>query len=366
MIPYLDLKKLNANYKGLFQQKLASFLDSGHYILGDEVESFQLNFARYCGTKYCIGVGSGLDALTLILKGYIKLGKLKVNDKVMVPANTFIATIMSVVHAGLKPVLIEPDLESYNISVEGIKRRLSSEIKAIVVVHLYGKLADMKSIKLIAKEHDLLIIEDAAQAHGAETTDGRKAGNLGDAAAFSFYPTKNLGALADAGAVTTNDLELADIVKNLRNYGSTEKYHYNHIGYNSRLSELQAAFLNIKLKDLDNQNAARVNMAKRFSQEIENKTIKTPSCMGNISHVFYAYVLQVDERNRFVSYLSAQGVETNIHYPVAPHQQKCFSEMKNLSLPVTEKLHETVVSLPLNPTLSLNDLEQIITAVNAY
>src|SRR5690606_3552675 len=260
---FLDLHKINARFDKEFQERFKNFLDSGYYILGSEVERFEADFAAYCGTEFCIGTANGLDALTLVFKSYIHLGRLQVDDEVIVPANTYIASILSIINAGLRPILVEPKLDTYNISAEELIERINPSTKAILVVHLYGQLADMDAINAIAKSKRLLVIEDAAQAHGAidgsrfeaQSSKFRKAGNLGDAAAFSFYPTKNLGALGDAGAVTTNNRDLAETIKAMRNYGSSEKYVNEMIGVNSRLDELQATFLNVKLKHLDEDNA---------------------------------------------------------------------------------------------------------------
>ncbi|MDB4206667.1 aminotransferase class I/II-fold pyridoxal phosphate-dependent enzyme, partial [Flavobacteriaceae bacterium] len=263
MIKFLDLHKINESYKVDFEKSFTSFLDSGHYILGSQVSTFESNFATFCNAKHCIGVANGLDALTLIFRAYIQLGKLKKGDAVLVPANTYIASILSIINAGLKPVFIEPDPETYNLSPSLITTAISSEVKAVLVVHLYGQLAAMEKIQKIANVHNLLVIEDAAQAHGAIDAKGQKAGRLSNAAAFSFYPSKNLGALGDAGAITTNDSQLAHLLKELRNYGSPKKYVNSVIGFNSRLDELQAAFLNLKLPNLDEDNEKRRSVAKR-------------------------------------------------------------------------------------------------------
>jgi len=286
MIKFLDLQKINAVYQESFQEKLKLVLDKGWFILGDEVQSFETNFANYCGTKYCIGVGNGLDALVLIFKGYIQLGKLQKGDEVIVPANTYIASILAILQTDLIPVLVEPRLETYNINPDLIADKITSKTKAILAVHLYGQLAEMEKINAIAKEHNLLVIEDAAQAHGA-ISNHLRAGNLSDAAAFSFYPGKNLGALGDAGAITTNDESLANILYSLRNYGSEKKYHNEFIGTNSRLDELQAAFLNVKLPHLDSDNEKRKAIAKRYLSEIKNDKIILPTWDLSDNHVFH-------------------------------------------------------------------------------
>ncbi|MBO3097632.1 DegT/DnrJ/EryC1/StrS family aminotransferase [Gelidibacter pelagius] len=374
MIKFLDLHKINARFETDFQERFKSFLNSGHYILGSEVERFEMDFAAYCGTKYCIGTANGLDALTLIFKSYIHLGKLEINDEVIVPANTYIASILSIINAGLKPVLVEPDLETYNLSAEETIKHLNPNTKAILVVHLYGQLADMHAINTIAKSKGLLVIEDAAQAHGAvesskfevQSSRFKKAGNLGDAAAFSFYPTKNLGALGDAGAVTTNDRDLAETVKLMRNYGSSKKYVNEIIGVNSRLDELQAAFLNIKLKQLDKDNDMRRTMAKRYLHEIKNKKLTLPFYSGEDDHVFHVFVIRVIDRSGFETYLQSKGVEYLIHYPVPPHQQKALSMLNENKYPITEEIHKTVVSIPMSPVMAADEIFTVINALNAY
>ncbi|MDD5152330.1 MAG: DegT/DnrJ/EryC1/StrS family aminotransferase, partial [Flavobacterium sp.] len=291
MIKFLDLKKINEPYEIDFQEKLEAFLERCWYILGNEVATFEANFATYCGTKHCIGVGNGFDALVLIFKGYIELGKLQKGDEVIVPANTYIASILSILEADLIPVLVEPKLETYNINPDLILEKITSKTKAILAVHLYGQLAEMEKISEIAIQNNLLVIEDAAQAHGA-ISDFGKAGNLSNAAAFSFYPGKNLGALGDAGAVTTNDAELAQTIHSLRNYGSETKYYNDYIGTNSRLDELQAAFLNVKFPHLDEDNIKRKAIAKRYLSEIKNDKIVLPFWDLTDNHVFHLFVIR--------------------------------------------------------------------------
>lgn len=366
MIKFLDLKKVNARFHNEFVASFANFLDSGQYILGEQVNAFEHDFAAYCGTKNCIGTGNGLDALVLIFKAYKELGKLKNGDEVIVPANTYIASILSVFQTGLTPILVEPDIDTFNICPEKIKVAVTSKTKAIIAVHLYGQLANMEAINAIAKDHELLVIEDAAQAHGALDNHAVRAGNLSDAAAFSFYPTKNLGALGDGGAVTTNDHELASVVRKLRNYGASSKYVNEFKGQNSRLDELQAAFLNIKLKHLDTDNARRRDIAKKYLKEIKNPKIKLPDYSGALDHVFHQFVVRVDDRKDFIEYLRANEIGMLIHYPIAPHQQLAFSEYNHLHLPITEQIHDTVVSIPLNLVLSLNELNTIIDCLNTY
>lgn len=375
MIKFLDLHKINAKYEDAFSSQFKTFLKSGYYIKGTEVKQFESSFATYCGAKHCIGVANGLDALTLIFKGYIELGKLNLGDEVMIPANTYIATILSVINSGLKPVFIEPDNETFNISPSEIKKHLKPSVKAILVVHLYGQLANMFEINKIAKTNNLLVVEDAAQAHGAVSisdtstalnTSEKKSGNLSHAAGFSFYPTKNLGALGDAGAVTTNDDELAACIKLLHNYGSSKKYVNEKIGVNSRLDELQASFLNLKLKDLDQDNEKRRAIAKQYLKEISNPKIKLPFYDGSHNHVFHVFVIRVENRSHFTSYLEQKDIGYLIHYPIAPHRQKALLSYTSLALPVTEAIHDTVISIPLSPVLTIVEITTIINALNQY
>ena len=295
MIKFLDLKKINAPYETAFQEKLKTVLHNGWYILGNEVAAFENNFANYCGAKYCIGVGNGFDALVLIFKGYIQLGKLQKGDEVIVPSNTYIASILAILEADLVPVLVEPKLETYNLNPDLISENITSKTKAILAVHLYGQLAEMDKINAIAVKNNLIVIEDAAQAHGA-ISDFRKAGNLSNAAAFSFYPGKNFGALGDGGAVITNDSELAKVIQSLRNYGSKAKYQNEFIGVNSRLDEIQAAFLNVKLPHLDSENSIRKAIANRYLKEIKNDKITLPFWEFTDNHVFHLFVIRTENR----------------------------------------------------------------------
>ena len=366
MIKFLDLHKINESYKADFHEKLEKVLQRGWFVLGDEVKTFETHFANYCGTKYGIGVGNGLDALTLIFKGYIQLGKLKKGDEVLVPANTYIASILAIIQADLVPVLVEPKLKTYNIDSELIFKKITSKTTAILAVHLYGQLADMNVISDIAKQNNLLVIEDAAQAHGAENESGLKAGNLGNAAGFSFYPGKNLGALGDGGAVTTNDDALAKVLFSLRNYGSEIKYYNDFIGVNSRLDELQAAFLNVKLPHLDNDNEKRRAIAKRYLSEIKNHKIILPDWAANSNHVFHLFVIRTVNRNDLQDFLLKKGIETMIHYPIPPHKQKALSEWNPLSFPITEQIHQEVVSLPISPVMPMEQVDSVIQILNEY
>lgn len=365
MIRFLDLQKLNAGYEQAFRQKFDEALQKGWFILGDEVRKFESDFAAYCGTKHCIGVGNGLDALVLIFKSYIELGKLNAGDEVIVPANTFIASMLAIEQAGLKAVLVEPDLDTYNLDPTLVSDTITPKTKAILAVHLYGKLAPMNALSEIAKKHDLLLIEDAAQAHGAHL-DGRKAGNLAHAAAFSFYPAKNLGALGDAGAITTSDDALAKVVYRMHNYGSDKKYIHVSKGVNSRLDEIQAAFLNIKMPSLDSENQLRQKIASRYVSEIKNPKISLPIYKGSPDHVFHLFVIRSENREELQAYLLENDIETQIHYPIAPHKQSAFAEWNDIFLPVTEKIHAEVLSLPMSPVMTDAEVTKVIAAINAW
>ncbi|HEY4616723.1 MAG TPA: DegT/DnrJ/EryC1/StrS family aminotransferase [Flavobacterium sp.] len=368
MIPFLDLKKINEPYETAFQEKLKVVLDKGWYILGDEVKEFESSFAKYCGTQYCIGTGNGLDALVLIFKAYIELGKLQKGDEVIVPANTYIASILAILQTDLIPVLVEPKLETYNIDPDLISKKITSKTKAILVVHLYGQLAEMDAIHEIAVANDLLLIEDAAQSHGAffEVEGQTSKAKGANAQAYSFYPGKNLGALGDAGAVVTNDYELSRTIQSLRNYGSETKYYNDHIGVNSRLDELQAAFLNVKLSYLDSDNELRRVIARRYLAEINNDKIVLPYWDLSSNHVFHLFVVRTKNRTELQDYLNRNGIQTVIHYPIPPHKQKALSEWNDLSFPITEKIHDEVLSLPISPVLTADEVDYIITVLNKY
>ncbi|WP_268849286.1 DegT/DnrJ/EryC1/StrS family aminotransferase [Flavobacterium aestivum] len=370
MIKFLDLKKINEPYEIAFQEKLKVVLANGWYILGNEVREFETNFAQYCGANYCIGVGNGLDALTLIFKAYIQLGKLQKGDEVIVPANTYIASILAILQADLVPVLIEPKLETYNIDPSLIQNAITTKTKAILAVHLYGQLAEMDLINEIASQNNLIVVEDAAQSQGATSNQKSAIKNLQTSAAYSFYPGKNLGALGDGGAVVTNDAELAKTIQSLRNYGSEIKYQNDFIGVNSRLDELQAAFLNLKLPNLDSDNEKRRIIAKRYLSEIKNDKIILPFWDFSSNHVFHLFVIRTQNRADLQNYLAANNIETMIHYPIPPHQQKAFGSeslgWNNLSFPITEKTHNEVLSLPISPVLTNDEVSFVIEALNKY
>ena len=366
MIPFLDLHKINARFEAEFQLRFKTFLDSGYYILGNNVSSFETRFAEYCGTKHCIGVANGLEALRLILEGYKVLGKLQEGDEVLVASNTYIATILAIKQAGMTPVLVEAEMETFNFNIEAIQEAISEKTKAIMPVHLYGQLAPMADISKVAKENNLIVIEDAAQAHGSKNSNGKLAGNLGDAAGFSFYPTKNLGALGDGGAVTTNDDELASVLRKLRNYGASSKYVNELTGFNSRLDEVQATFLNIKLPKLDADNERRRELARKYISELNNKEITLPIWDGSDNHIFHLFVVRVKNRTDFIEYLKENQIGTLIHYPIPPHQQEALPEFNDLSFPVTEQIHNEVVSIPISPVMSDEELDEVILAINNY
>lgn len=363
MIPFLNLKSINARYRLDLLKVMGEVLDSGWYIRGAQVNAFEEEFARFCGAKYCIGVANGLDALVLIIRAYIELGMLRRGDEIIVPANTYIATILAISENGLIPVFAEPDISTYNISPDEIRKNITKKTKAIMAVHLYGQAADMQEINRIAKENNLLVIEDAAQAHGA-SIKGVKVGNLSDAAGFSFYPGKNLGALGDAGAVTTNDETLAQTIRAIANYGSHKKYENIYKGINSRLDELQAAFLLVKLNFLEDETAERRKISKRYLTEITNPEFILPTVESEEGHVWHLFVVRHMDRDLCIKHLHDMGIQTMVHYPIPPHHQKAYKEFSGFSLPVTEAIHRQVFSLPLWPGMSDEDVQHVVETVN--
>ncbi|MBD1580958.1 DegT/DnrJ/EryC1/StrS family aminotransferase [Pseudoalteromonas sp. S16_S37] len=364
-VPFLNLQAINAQYQGELEQAAKRVIQSGWYLCGSELESFEAEFAQYCQTKHCIGVANGLDALTLTLQAWLEMGKLNKGDEVLVPANTYIASILAISKNGLVPVLVEPNPNTFNIDVNNMTASLSGKTKAVMAVHLYGQLSEMEAICAFAREHALLVIEDSAQSHGA-TINGKKAGSFGDAAGFSFYPGKNLGALGDAGAITTNDDELANVLFALRNYGSHKKYENLYQGVNSRLDEIQAAFLKVKLTHLDNEIARRRDIAARYLSEIDNAHIRLPHVASDEAHVWHLFVIQTDVRDALQAYLLEQGVQCLIHYPIPPHKQQAYPELSHLELPISENLHRKVLSLPVDPTMTDAQVELVIQAVNSF
>ena len=365
MIPFLDLQTINAQYSEQLKEACARVIDSGWYLNGNELSEFEKEFSSYCGTKYCVGVANGLDALTLTLRAWKELGKLKNGDEVIVQANTYIATILAITENGLTPVLVEPDERSFNLSASNIEKAITDNTKVILPVHLYGQISPMSDITAIAKKYSLLVLEDCAQAHGAEI-EGARVGSWGDAAAFSFYPGKNLGALGDAGAVTTNNQQLADTVRALGNYGSSIRYEHKFKGVNSRMDEIQAAMLSVKLKYLDNEIKARQLVAKKYLAGINNPLVELPVVDDESSHVWHLFVIKTDQREKLSSYLLDNGIETLIHYPTAPHKQGAYKEWENKVFPISEKLHEQVLSLPISPIMTNEQVEKIISVINKF
>lgn len=369
MIPFLDLKAINAQYRDKLLAACTQVIDSGWYISGKEVEDFERKFADYCGTQYAIGVANGLDALILTLRAWKELGRLNEGDEVIVPSNTYIASILAISQNNLKPVLVEPDIHTFNIDAKKIEAAITTKTKAILPVHLYGQLAAMPEIMVIAKKYNLLVLEDSAQAHGAEI-DGKKAGSWGDASGFSFYPGKNLGALGDAGAITTNDAELAHMLKAIRNYGSHEKYKNLVPGVNSRLDEIQAAILNVKLKFLDQENQYRRHIADLYLKEIQNSAIELPftniNAETDTQHVWHLFVIRTQHREQLQKHLAEHGVQTLIHYPIPPHKQQAYQEWNNFNLPISEQIHAEVLSLPIGPTLSIDEVKQVVQLCNGF
>lgn len=369
MIKFLDLKKINERFRGEIDAATKRVLDSGWYLLGKEDEAFEAEFAAYCGVKHAIGCANGLDALKLVIKA-MGIGP---GDEVIAPANTYIASLIAISANGATPVLVEPDPATYLIDPARIEEKLTPRTKAIMVVHLYGRACEMDAIGAIARKHGLKVVEDCAQAHGAFHGD-RRVGALGDAAGFSFYPGKNLGCLGDGGAVTTNDDDLAKKIRALRNYGSDVKYHFPYRGTNSRLDEIQAAWLRVKLPHLDADNARRAEIAARYGREItnpkvtlpDNRTIEQPNNRTILPNVWHVYPVRVENRDEFQAYLTEQGIQTVIHYPIPPHRQPAYTEWHGLSLPITEKIHETIISLPISPVMTEVEVGEVVAAVNAF
>jgi dTDP-4-amino-4,6-dideoxygalactose transaminase len=366
-VPFLDLQQLNSSFEPELSEAINRVVKSGWYILGPEVEQFENEFANYCGAKKCVGVGNGLDALIIIWECLILEGKLQKGDEVLVPANTYIASILSILKAGLVPVLCEPDPTSYNLTTKNLKNYLTTRTKAVLMVHLYGQVSEAKEITAFCEEHALILIEDAAQAHGATGNNGKRAGAIGFAAGFSFYPGKNLGALGDAGALTTNDPHFASQVAKYRNYGSEKKYYNEFIGINSRLDPIHACVLSVKLNRLEQDNTRRKAIATRYLHEISNPLIQLPHTDAQMdNHVWHLFTVQVEDRDAFQAHLTKHGIGTLTHYPVAPHKQKALSTFSHLSLPLTEKIHEQILSLPMSPVMREEEVRSVISACNTF
>lgn len=371
MIPFIDLKLANDKYQTELLEAARRVIDSGWYIRGKEVSHFETEFASYCGTKHAIGVGNGYDALNLILRGYKELGKLQDGDEVLVPANTFIATVSAVIENGLKPVLVNPDFNTYNMCASSAQSSITPKTRAILSVHLYGQMANMPRLIELAREHGLLVIEDAAQAHGA-SLNGKKAGSWGNAAGFSFYPAKNLGALGDAGAVTTDDDQLAEVIRSLGNYGSTEKYIHEYHGVNSRLDEIQAAMLRVKLHYLEGEIERRRQIAVEYTSQLDAKDITLPLENNNLdvstleNHVFHLYVIRTQNREVLMRYLERCGIQTMIHYPVSIFRQTPYQHLWTESLRQTEEMQSSILSLPISPVMSESEIGTVIDSVNRF
>lgn len=361
MIKFLDLHKINERFRTLINARFKQVLDDGWYILGRQNELFEKNFANYLGVKHAIGCANGLDALNLIIKAY-GFGP---GDEIIVPANTYIASILAISENGATPVLVEPDINTYNINPDLIEAAITARTKAIMVVHLYGQAVQMEKIWELAKKYNLKIIEDAAQAHGAEYKS-RKTGNLGDAAGFSFYPGKNLGCMGDGGAVTTNDTALAERIRALRNYGSLKKYVHLYKGINSRLDELQAAVLDVKLPHLDADNGRRREIARYYRANIHNPLITLPQTYDENAHVWHIFAIRTPQRDALQKALADNGIETNIHYPTPPHKQGAYAEWKDQSYLISEQIHREELSLPISPVLTDEEVSQVVLACNQF
>lgn len=365
MIKFLDLQKITQKYSEEIHEAVSRVVDSGWYLQGKENEKFEADYSAYIGTKYTVGCANGLDALIWIFRAYVEMGIMKPGDEVIVPANTYIASILAISENGLKPVLVEPNIETYQIDDSKIEEAITERTKGILIVHLYGQCAYTDKIGELCKKYKLKLIEDNAQAHGCKFK-GQHTGSLGDAAGHSFYPGKNLGALGDAGAVTTNDEELAKIVRSVANYGSTRKYVFKYIGRNSRLDEIQAAVLDVKLKYLDNDIAIRKQVAKYYIDHITNPEIITPIVKDWDAHVFHIFTVRCKRRDELQKYLTENGVQTIIHYPIPPHKQECYKEWNNLSFPITEQIHNEELSLPMSPVMKEEEVKEVVEILNNF
>jgi len=365
MIPFLNLKSINAEYRDELVLACSRVIDSGWYIQGNECNAFEKEFAEYCDTKYAIGVGNGLEALTLILRAYKEMKVLKDGDEILVPANTYIASILAISENNLKPILVEPNIKTYNIDVEKIEENITVNTKAIMVVHLYGQTVEMSKVLALATKYDLKVIEDCAQAHGA-LENGKKVGSIGDAGGFSFYPGKNLGALGDGGMVTTNDELLANTIRALGNYGSHQKYENKYKGKNSRLDEIQAAMLRVKLKYLDDEIKKRREIANYYLEHIQNEYISLPFVGKPDTHVWHLFVIKTKKRKLLQEYLQDNGIQTLIHYPISPHKQEAYSEWNKDKYSISETIHNEVLSLPIYGVQTLEQTMKIVEALNDF
>ena len=361
MIKFLDLEKVNNRFRDEIDARIKTILDKGWYLQGEENEKFSKDFAAFCGTKYALGVANGLDALRLIVKAY----GFGAGDEIIVPANTYIATILAISDNGCTPVLVEPDINTYNINPDLIEEKITSKTKAIMVVHLYGQAVQMQKIWDLAKKYNLKVFEDAAQAHGA-MYQGKRVGNLSDAGAFSFYPGKNLGCMGDGGAVTTNDEEIYNKIKALANYGSDRKYHHIYKGLNSRLDEIQAAVLDVKLPHLDADNEVRRKIAKYYRENIKNPKIILPKTYDEQASVWHIFAVRTQNRDEFQQYLADKGIQTLIHYPTPPHKQDAYKEWNNLSFPISEEIHRTIISLSMSPVMTQEEVQKVVDIINVW
>ena len=365
MIPFLDLKGINAKYRDELIEACTKVIDSGWYIQGNEHNEFQKELAEYCDAKHAIGVANGLDALTLIIRAYKELAIFKNNDEIIVPANTYIASILAISENNLTPILVEPNINTYNIDEDKIELSITPRTKAIMVVHLYGQAVEMQKVLELAKKYNLKVIEDCAQAHGAYNMN-KRVGSIGDAGGLSFYPGKNLGALGDGGAVTTNDDILASTIRALGNYGSQKKYENIYKGTNSRLDEIQAAMLRVKLRHLDEDTDKRREIANYYLENIKNDNIKLPSIKNQNSHVWHLFVIRTTKREELQKYLLKNEIQTLIHYPLTPHKQNAYKEWINDTYPISELIHNEVLSLPISPVQTLEDTKKIIKVINEF
>lgn len=372
MVNFLDLKKINESYEPELSRSIKRVLESGWYLLGEETKTFEEEYARYIGVNNCIACANGLDALRLIFKAYIELGMMWEGDEVIVPANTYIASILAITDNKLKPVLVEPDINTFNIDPSAVEKKISPLTKAIMIVHLYGRNAMHPELEKLCEKYKLKLIEDNAQAHGC-IYNSKRTGSLGHAAGHSFYPGKNLGALGDGGAITTDDDLLASVIRALGNYGSVKKYINDYQGLNSRLDEIQAAILRVKLARLDKDNQNRRNVASLYMEHIKNNGIILPDSenntdhiLSNNMHVWHLFVIRCRERDRLQKHLAEKGVQTLIHYPIPPHKQKAYEEWNSMEFPVTEKIHSEVLSLPMGPVMCTDEIESVINAVNTF
>lgn len=365
MISFLDLKQINAQYELELKEAAIRVIDSGWYLMGKELETFEQNYATFCGSRFALGVANGLDALRLIFKAYIELGIMKHGDEVIVPANTYIASVLAISDNGLIPVFVEPNINTYNLDARKIEVAISEKTKAILTVHLYGQNSIDQQMLDICTKHNLKLVEDSAQSHGA-IWESKVMGSIGDAAGHSFYPGKNLGALGDAGAVTTNDETLAKTIEALRNYGSHKKYENKYQGLNSRLDEIQAAFLNVKLKYIRNDIFKRRRVANYYLENIKNPAIILPEVLKEEGHVWHLFVIRTSKREELRKFMGDNGVQTIIHYPIPPHKQECYKEMNSMCFELTEQIQNEVVSLPLSPVLSKDEMCKIVNLINRF